>query len=314
MLKKLSGRAAVMQHMQEAGKAGRPEIAAATGLSHVMVRRIVQQLCAEGLLTEAGYEESRGGRKSVLYRYEANHAVAALFRLIRNGTDYTGTLEYVDLQGNIKLQRQTDFRMIQAESIDEWLSETASRRRWRPSAIMLNMPPEMESDATVMAQHLETTQSCPVSLCNTAEALDTGKADTLTLVLEQGRFPVGVMHGKDNTLCCNTLHALPLPAHWQHMNHEDHTLVEEMVSRLLQITACTLQPQHITIYSNFWTERLITRVHYNTSAKLKNLPQLPHLDFRELNEDTLISALRKTAGKLASTPFEAISNLRGIMR
>ena len=93
---------------------------------------------------------------------------------------------------------------------------------------------------------------------------------------------------------CPILHLLPLPAEWNSLDYADHTLVEEMLARLLQLLICTLTPAHIDLHADFWNDRLITRVNFNLSTKLRGV-RLPQLHFGTITPEKLSSRIRRAA-------------------
>src|SRR5260370_24493264 len=60
-----------------AGPLGRQELARQTGLSPATVTNVMSVLLAEGVIIEAGVEESDGGRPRVLLRVNGNHRLVA---------------------------------------------------------------------------------------------------------------------------------------------------------------------------------------------------------------------------------------------
>ena len=70
-------------------------------------------------------------------------------------------------------------------------------------------------------------------------------------------------------------------------------LVEEMLARLLQLLTCTMNPAHIDLHADFWNDRLISRLNFNLSTKLRGIDSPPQLHFATITPDKLSQLLRK---------------------
>ena len=70
-------RATLLRRLFFAGPLGRQELARLTGLSSATVTNVMSVLIAEGVVVEAGVEESDGGRPRVLLRVNGNHRLVA---------------------------------------------------------------------------------------------------------------------------------------------------------------------------------------------------------------------------------------------
>src|SRR5216683_2794931 len=70
-------RSTLLRRLFFAGPLGRQELARQTGLSSATVTNVMSALIAEGVVVEAGVEESDGGRPRVLLRVNGNHRLVA---------------------------------------------------------------------------------------------------------------------------------------------------------------------------------------------------------------------------------------------
>ncbi len=284
------------RYMQEVGEAGRREMSAAVGVSHVMAGRLVKELVEEGILKECGTAPSGGGRPEVRYRYNGAHGTVILFRLEEEDTTQRGILEQLDLKGRILEEKSARFTHLQSEILDDWLDELTHRWRRRPQHIALHLPES--SAAKELAEHLRRRCAVPVRRLNAAEALADKRSRTLTLLCRQGMIPQAAYRSETELMPCNHLHMLPLPDRWETMNYSDHTLTEEMICRLIQSLTCVLAPDRVVLYCDYLTERLIPRIRYNLSAKLKGMENMPRLHFRSISTEQIIAALRQTATRM----------------
>lgn len=286
----------LQRYMQEAGEAGRREMSAAVGVSHVMTGRLVRELVEEGILKECGMAPSGGGRPEVRYRYNGTHGTVFLFRPEEAGTVHHGILELLDMNGRVLAEKSARFTHLQAEMLDDWLDELTHRWRRKPQRIALHLP---ESPlARELAEHLQRRYTLPVKRLNTAEALADKRPCTLTLLCRQGIIPHAAYRSEAELLPCNHLHMLPLPDRWETMNYSDHTLTEEMISRLIQSLTCVLSPERVVLYCDYLTERLIPRIRYNLSAKLKGMEHMPRLHLRSISAAQIIPALRLAVARM----------------
>ena len=279
------------QYMQERGEAGRQEMAAAVGVSHVMVGRLVQQLTTEGVLQETGYASSGGGRPEKRYRYNSAHASVLLFRM--DEEENRGTLELLDMQGRLLEQQTARFTHLHAEILDGWLNTLTRRwqRKVRHMALYVPQAPVIHD----LTAHLKQERGLNVIPISPTEALADRRSHTLTLLCRRGNTPHAVHRSAAELLPCPHLHMLPLPDRWETMDYSDHTLTEEMICRLIQTLTCILAPARVLLHCDYLTERLISRIRYNLSAKLKGMEHTPRLHFRSINTEQITLALRQAA-------------------
>lgn len=266
--------------MRELGEATRPQLAKATGLSLVLVGKVVAAMCAAGELTELGHIASGGGRPAVLYSYR--QAPVALFVAERRGPLLTGRLDILIREGESYTAGEALFAILHEQSLDDWLD--AVIRRHSLGSIALELPPDLSDDA--LRHHLQQRYGCTVQRITPAVVLAGQREKEITLALPQGAEPTACFRRRGKQEPCGRLGLLPMPANWQNLDYEDHTLVEEMVARLLLMLTCSLAPATISLHAGFWTKRLTGRIRYNLSAKLKD-SSVPFLLFRELSPAVL---------------------------
>lgn len=276
MVYKVSARDTILRLMQERIEATRPQLADAAGLSLVTVNKLVAELCLQGVLRLKGTVPSGGGRPVQLYAYNAAHAVCAFFRAASEQGYLRGVLEVADMSGRVLRRQEARFALLQEASLDDWLD--AATRRKRLHRLTLDLPPTLPE--TGLAAHLRARYACSVRRANAAAGLLSAKDDTFSLYLPPHLPPQGCFRRRSVLTPCDTLHLLPLPTAWETLDYEDHTLTEEMVSRLLHLLTATHTPARFELFSDFWTERLQTRIRYNLSAKLRGFERVPRLHFR----------------------------------
>jgi N-acetylglucosamine repressor len=92
----LYNRATIFRSVREAGAISRAELARHSGLNPATVTNIVRELILEGLVEEAGYSGSSGGRRSELLRVRANHSYVVAVSLGRRSIE--GMLTDLDMR------------------------------------------------------------------------------------------------------------------------------------------------------------------------------------------------------------------------
>lgn len=268
--------------MRQLGSATCPRLAEASGLSLVTVHKAVRRLCATRELRESGQRTTRGGRPSPVYECNPLHACRVQLNIHRQAAVFCVELEVQDLLGRTLVRKENIFASLAAESLDGMLDDALSHQR--VECITLGFTPAHAARDDIRA-HLQQRYSCPASCTTPAEALADTREGVATLYLRRGETPVCCMSRYGRLIPTGRLDLLPLPSDWEKLDYEDHTLVEEMISRLLHILTCTLAPSRIVLHADFWTPRLTERIRFNTSAKLRPLPS-PHLMMCDIRADS----------------------------
>lgn len=283
----MNSKARITRYMQQQRSATRPQLAAALGLSLVSTNAAVAALEQEGVLLRGDTIPSGGGRPVRVYHFNPQHAAVALISATPEAHCTLLHFELLDLQGHIIEERQARFVQLHAESLDEWLDAAARRHKLH----RICLPPGLGS---TMQAHLQQRLPCQVQEFYAAEALAGERENTLTLLLQKGRGPQGARQHHGIVTPCPLLHLLPLPTEWESLDYADHTLVEEMLARLLQLLICTMAPEHIDLHADFWNDRLITRLNFNLSTKLRGTP-LPKMHFSTITPEKLHTRIRQAA-------------------
>lgn len=285
----LSALEKVRRALRQRGEATRPQLSTDTGLSLVSCNQAVAELCRNGEAKAAGVIPSGGGRPVRLYQLNTQYSYGAYFQAQRRGSLIQGSLEICDMLGKTQRTYSADFAYLGAESLDAWLDKEARRHKLHGISLEIAadiMPPQL-------LKHLEARYQCPTRLLNTADALADEVEGTLTLYIRQGEAPVCSLRHGNKQQHTGELGLLPLPADWSKLDYSDHTLVEEMIARLITILACTLDPDRFVIFSDFWTSRLTKRIRFNVSSKLQQEEVALH--FRSITPAHAAALLRTYA-------------------
>ena len=274
--------------MRSRRRASCPQLAAATGLSLVTVHKQVAELVRRRELLATGEAESHGGRPALIYEYNPAYAGRAFLELTHHGGIIHARLELTDLLGRPLGLHSGSYAAIETESLDGWLDTTLPRRS--PTAGITISAPGRKLELRALCEHLQQRYGCPTRCVSPAAALASQRDATATLHLLRGSAPSCAMRRHGHTDDAGRLDLLPLPCAWEALDYADHTLVEEMIARLLHIITCTLAPERIVFHADFWTPRLTERIRFNTRAKLKG--HAPALSFPITRPDAVRSALR----------------------
>lgn len=280
----------ITRYLQQHRSATRPQLAAALGLSLVSTNAAVAALEKEGVLTQGDAIPSGGGRPVRVYHFNPQYAAVALFTATQEAHCTLLHFELLDLQGNRIKSMQARFVQLHAESLDEWLDAAARHHKLQ----RICLPPGL---GCLVQAHLQQRHACPVQEFHAAEALVSGQDDTLTVLLQKGCAPQAVLFRHRASTPCPLLYLLPLPAEWESLDYADHTLVEEMLARLLQLLICTICPARIDLHADFWNDRLITRLNFNLSTKLRGIA-LPQMHFAAITAEKLAGKLYRAAATI----------------
>ena len=281
----MTSKARITHFMQQQKQATRPQIAAAVGLSLVSTNAAVAALEKEGVLIAGESIPSGGGRPVRVYHFNAGHAAVALITAKPEAHCTLLRCELLDLHGRQIEQKEARFVQFHAESLDEWLDSAARHHKLQ----RICLPPGLGRS---LHAHLQKRHHCPVHEYSAAESLVSDKENALTLLLLRGEAPQGALRRNHVVTPCPLLQHLPLPQDWASLDYADHAMVEEMLARLLQLLTCTLNPAHIILHADFWNDRLMSRLNFNLSTKLRGIDSPPRLHFKTITAEKLAPKLR----------------------
>lgn len=274
--------------MLQLGRATCPQLARAAGVSLVTVHKEVREMEGRGEVREAG-REVRGGRPSPVYEYEEEYAARVYVQMRREQGVTHVEVERWDMLGALQERSGGRYAAVEDESLDGRMEELLGGRRVRGVSIWCS--PSLRRAG--LCEHLSRRFRCPAVYLNAAAALAPSGEGGVTLYLARGEAPQGCVWRQGRMEELGRLDWLALPADWERMDYSDHTLVEEMVSRLLQTLSCVLAPDSVSLYSDFWGSRLMERIRFNTQSKLRG--SAPSLRFGACSSRALDQALRRAA-------------------
>ena len=285
----------VREGIRQERRATCPQLARATGLSLVTVHREIREMEKRGEVREIG-REVRGGRPSPIYEFVRDYAVRAYVQMWREQGLIRVTMERLDLSGAVQARSIGNFAAVEKESLDGRLDDLL--RGKRVLGIGIYSAPIERQEA--LRSHLSARYSCAVGHMNAAEALAQRMEGGVTLYWVRGGVPQGCIWRGGEFHDLGRLDMLSLPVPWESMDYTDHTLVEEMVARLLQILVCVLAPTSINLYADFWSPKLVGRIRFNTQSKLRGIA--PPLRFGSCTDQMLRAELHRLACFVGEVP------------
>lgn len=255
------------------------------------VHREIQELRDRGEVREVG-REKRGGRPSPVYEYDRDYAARIYVQMRRSQGITRVQLERWDMAGEVQVSRAWNYAAVEQESLDGRLDELVSGQR--VAGIGISSAPGDRPEQ--LLGHLSERYGCSVQYLNAAQALAQREEKGATIYLARGELPQGCIRQQGALCDLGRLDRLSLPAVWEELDYTDHTMVEEMVARLLQALICVLNPSGVSFYADFWSSRLIERIRFNVQTKLRGTA--PPLRFGACTEQALGAALRRCCLKI----------------
>ncbi|SET39482.1 ROK family protein [Paenibacillus sp. NFR01] len=265
----------VRQALKERGKATKRELAEATGLSLVTAATVLQQLVAQGEVSEAGMVSSMGGRPAQQYAYNDEYALALiLFPLEHEGRSRLHT--YVVTQtGRRLVDTAVDVDQVDLEGfehvIDGMLERFAAIR-----AIGFGLPGAEVNGAMVVSdyrallglpvtEHFKQRYRLPVIIENDVNAAVIGycsrlpHADSASVVYVffPDRFPPGagiVLDGKlyrGSRGFAGEVSNIPLGIPWGEALNASFEPLTEAIAKLTVSLAGVLNPQQVVLCGSF---------------------------------------------------------------
>lgn len=279
----------ILHKLRQLRKATRPQLAAASGLSLVTVNQAIEKLSTSGEVKAIGTTASGGGRPVMLYEYHEKHAYHILIYGQREGNTLAIQLEEITLTGNLVSRQEGRFAYIDHESFDGWIDDIAHRHRIK--SITLSPMADILNSNT--ARHLKERYHCRIKTPSVAAMLAEQQEAGVTLCLPRGgEASCAYSHGHQ-VHECGEIALLPLLCAWENIDADEHATQEEFIARLIQIITCVLAPPRLCLYTPPMSTRLMERIRYNATTKLRG--KLPPLQFKSLDSDYLLTAMREYA-------------------
>ena len=265
------------------------------------VHREIQELRDRGEVREVG-REKRGGRPSPVYEYDRDYAARIYVQMRRSQGITRVQLERWDMAGEVQVSRAWNYAAVEQESLDGRLDELVSGQR--VAGIGISSAPGDRPEQ--LPGHLSERYGCAVQYLNAAQALAQREEKGATIYLARGELPQGCIRQQGALCDLGRLDRLSLPVVWEELDYTDHTMVEEMVARLVQTISCIAAPQAIELHAAFWSSKLTQRIRFNVHSKLQG--EDPPLRFNPVDAMAAERAQRKAAWRVGDL---AVGHPRG---
>lgn len=273
-LMKRMNREAVLRALAARGRATKPELAKATGLSAVTVGALIAGLLEDGDILEGGAAPSAGGRPSREYLFNKNRRLTAIvFGHQKHGDNLIRFL-LVNLSGEVVWRREAALREVRLESFAPVLDGMFARHA-NVERIAFGLPGEeylgeiitIDYEALAGGRFLpfyRERYGVPVTFVNDVNAMVLGycaaRPELMQGVVVALYFPrlynpgAGIaLRGGLYTGARNFagLTALAADIDWLGMDYFDRARVTENLARIASVYACVLAPSRIVLYGDF---------------------------------------------------------------
>lgn len=266
-----------------------------TGLSLMTVGSIIAELIDNGEVVEGNSIPSNGGRPSVEFCYngEFNHAVIFL-GYQRNDCNFI-RMRVVNMFGDSVYTEEKYFETVSCDSFDEMLDHAFASVE-KIAVIGFGLPGEEENGIVTINDYSQLVgkkfiKQCykkynvPVFFVNDVNATAFGYYrknyshcslnDALaTLYFPRLYYPgmgliIGgeIHYGKQNFV--GEFGHLPIGIEWDHLDYDNKPIINDAISRLLSIVICTIAPEKLVLYGDFFSEGDAGCIKRNTEELLR---------------------------------------------
>ena len=285
-----------MRSLQEQGCGSCAQLAKAVGVSRVTAHEVLKKLRKEGEVRVVR-RESCGGRPGQVYEYSGGMGRRLGIILERRAAVIHVRVEQVEPSGNGKLLGTGNYAALEAQSLEGCVAEAVKEGDKVRSIGLISNRTGIGEEWEEYSAHLSATFRCASAFVGAAEAL-TQEGERVAGVYLGGEKSVpegGIWHG-GKWRRMGRLDWLPTPVSWQQLDYSDHTLVEEMVARLVQAISCVAAPLIVELHADFWNSKLTQRIRFNVQSKLQG--ESPQLRFNVVGAITVEKAQRRAAWRV----------------
>ncbi len=286
----------IIHALQRQGCGSCAQLATTVGVSRVTAHEVLKKLRKEGEVRVAG-RESHGGRPGQVYEYSGGTGRRLGVILERRAAVIHVRVEQVEADGDGKLLGMWNYAALEAQSLEGCVAEVMRRGDKVRSIGLISKRTDVGKEGEKYSTHLASVFQCPSAFVGAAEALTREKEGMAGVYLGgEKSVPEGGMWHGGKWCRMGRLDWLPTPVSWQQLDYSDHTLVEEMVARLVQTISCIAAPQAIELHAAFWSSKLTQRIRFNVHSKLQG--EDPPLRFNPVDAMAAGRAQRKAAWRV----------------
>jgi hypothetical protein len=275
--------------------ATKQQLAKLTGLSLMTVSSIISELIDNGEVAEGNSIPSNGGRPSAEYCYngEFNHAVVFL-GYQRNNHNFI-RMRVINMFGDCVYSEEKYLDTVFCDSFDDML-DRAFALFAKISIIGFGLPGEEENGIVTIndyprlvgnefMKHCIDVYNVPVLFENDVNAAvlgyyrDNYKNQPLGEALAGLYFPrlyypgmgliIGgeIHYGKQNFV--GEFGRLPIGIEWDHLDYSNKAVIYDSISRLLSIVICTIAPEKLVLYGDFFSDEDAAHIKASTESLLQ---------------------------------------------
>lgn len=275
--------------------ATKQQLARLTGLSLMTVSSIIAEMIGSGEVVEGDFIPSNGGRPSAEFCYNGGFVHAVVFLGYQKHNRNFIRMRVVNMFGDCVYTEEKYFDTIFCDSFDAMLNH-AFASVTKIAVIGFGLPGEEENGIITINDYSQligkefvnrchTKYNVPVILVNDVNASVFGyyrKAYGQRLLenaLAGIYFPrlyypgmgliIGgeVYSGKQNFT--GEFGHLPIGIEWNHLDYDNKPAVYDAISRLLSIVICTVAPEKLVLYGDFFSEEDAGRLKKSTEELLQ---------------------------------------------
>lgn len=284
----------IIRILQEQGSGSCSQLAAVVGVSRVTAHEELRKLKAAGEV-KVERKESRGGRPGQVYTYSGGQGQRLAVILERRAAVICVEIERVGPDGREELLGTGNYAALEVQSLEGCVAEAV-----RGVGNIRSIGLIGEEEGLRYYQHVGKAFHCVSSFVGTAESLTREREGVVGVYLGgEGKVPEGGIWHAGKWHRMGRLDWLPMPANWQQLDYSDHTLVEEMVARLVQIISCVVSPRVVELHADFWSNKLSQRIRFNVQSKLQGAS--PSLLFHAVDEAKVRRELRKAVWRVGDS-------------
>ncbi len=266
------------KQLQRTRAASKPELAKLTGLSVVTVNSLISEMIREKEVSEGELQPSGGGRPSMQYCYNPDFCHAVVVYSESN----TGNvhMRVINLFGEIVEQREEHRDRVMVDSFDSLLDEAFDSYPGirliafglpgmeENGVIIINDYPDIIG--TEFMKHYQERYQIPVYFENDVNAAVSGYYHFLqeegirctagiyfpnTYAVGAGLIIDGEVH-KGLHHFAGEIKYIPLFDKWEETGYQDEEKAVRVIATLAIIYICTVAPDRLVLYGDFWTEKL----------------------------------------------------------
>ena len=284
----------IVRILQEQGHGSCAQLAAAVGVSRVTAHEELRKLREAGEIRIERIESS-GGRPGQVYAYSGGQGQRLGVLIDRKMAVIHVQVAQVGMNGEGTLLGTGNYAALEPQSLEACIGEVVEKGREVRSIGLMG-----EETGAEYCTHLEKTFHCVSAFVGTAESLTREREGVAGIYLGGGgKAPEGGIWHAGEWRKMGRLDWLPMPVDWSQLDYSDHTLVEEMVARLVQMISCIAAPRGVELHANFWNSKLTQRIRFNVQSKLQE--ENPPLLFNAVDEEMVRKALWKAAWQVGDS-------------